>query len=265
MFAGATAPCFSSFQDQSCLVAANCAGPHISGGLTSFLNTLMVSYFCRSLYARRAPEKPFVVIADEAQDLFASAVMREHLADAGRLSRRYGTFFWFITQNLSASISDTRLLRLLHTNTGWTWSGRGDPADNTFLKPVIPVTGRRLRPKRSPFEESSFYSDAEERALLLEEIANLPSRAGYFWPKGQSAEAIRVHTADLDIPQGSALEKAVLPMRNDPTVGDRISQQEYEKVLHRKTDRRPADEPGDLNDSLKDNYARSKSGKRKRS
>src|SRR5207247_2148939 len=140
----------------------NCAGPNISGGLTRFLNTLIVSYFCRSVYGRRHPEAPFVVIADEAQGLFASSIMREHLSDAGRLSRRYGTHFWFITQNLCAAVPDPLLLRLLHSNVGWTWSGRGDPADCAFLKPVVPVTGKRSRPKQSPFEETRFHTDAEE-------------------------------------------------------------------------------------------------------
>lgn len=243
MLAGKTAPDFRRFQDDGCFVAVNCAGPNISGRLTQFLNTLIVSNFCTSIYGRQRPEVPFVVIADESQHLFSSAIMREHLADAGRLSRRYGTFFWFVTQNLSVSIPDARLLRLLQTNVGWTWSGRGDPADCAFLKPVLPVTGRRARPKREPFEPTRFYTDAEERSLLIDEIANLLNRTGYLWLKGQALEALRARTVDLDIPQGADLEKAVASIRSDPTIGDRVSRKEYDRSLltHEKGTENPTD------------------------
>ena len=200
-------------QDEGCFVVVNCAGPNISGGLTRFLNTLIVSSFCRSIYGRRKPDVPFLLIADEAQDLLGSSVMREHLSDAGRLARRYGTYLCLVTQNLCAAVSDARRLSLLHTNVGWTWSGRGDPADCAFLKPVLPATGRRSRPKRSPFEDPGLLSVAEERSLLLAEIANLPNRTGYLWLKGKAPEAIKVRTRDLDIPQGRDLEQATLAMR----------------------------------------------------
>jgi hypothetical protein len=256
MLAGRTAPDFRRFQDEGCFVAVNCSGPNISGGLSQFLNTLVVSNFCRSVYARQRPDVPFVVIADESQHLFSSAIMREHLSDAGRLSRRYGTHFWFITQNLSASVPDARLVRLLHTNVGWTWSGRGDPTDCAFLKPVIPVTGRRRRPKREPFEETRFYTDAEERTLLLEEIANLPNRTGYFWLKGQSSEAITIHTANLDIPQGAELETTVLPIRNDATIGQRVSRKEYDRSLDDKHDEKSARNHSDADTALQEAYRR---------
>jgi hypothetical protein len=257
MLAGTTAPDFRRFQDEGCFVAVNCSGPNISGGLSQFLNTLVVSNFCRSVYGRRHPDVPFVVIADESQHLFSSAIMREHLSDAGRLSRRYGTHFWFITQNLSASVQDARLLRLLHTNVGWTWSGRGDPTDCAFLKPVIPVTGRRPRPKREPFEETRFYTDAEERTLLLEEVVNLPNRTGYIWLKGQSSEAVKVRTADLDIPQGAELEKAVLSIRNDATIGQRVSRKEYDRSLDvKQRDERPARNHSDADTALQEAYRR---------
>lgn len=253
MLAGKTAPDFRRFQDEACFVVTNCSGPAISAGLTQFLNTLVVSNFCRSVYARRNPEMPFVVIADEAQGLFSSTTIREHLNDAGRLARRYGTHFWFITQNLSASIPDPRILRLLHTNVGWTWSGRGDPADCAFLKPVLPITGRRGRPKREPFEPTTSYTDAEERALMLDEISGMPNRTGFLWLKGRESEAIRVRTADLDIPQGAELEKQVLAIRNDATIGQRMSRKEYDRSLREvKTDDRYAS--GDADEMLQEAY-----------
>ena len=256
MLAGRTAPDFRQFQDDSCFVLVNSAGANISGSLARFLNTLAVSYFCRSIYTRLRPELPFPIFADEAQDLVASPIMREHLSDASRLSRRFGSSITYITQNLSAAVSDARLLSLLHTNVGWTWSGRGDPADCAFLKAVLPATGRRPKPKQSPFEETRVYSIAEERSLLLEEIANLGNRHGYFWLKGRSHEAIKIRTGDLDIPQGRELEKAVLPIRNDPTIGQRLSRKEYDRVLIDRARKNTVEQHGDVGADLEQAYRR---------
>ena len=258
MLAGRGAPDFRRFQDGSCLVPVNCAGPNIPASLTRFLNTLVVCHFCRSVYARRRPDLPFLVVADEAQDLFASSIMREQLSDAGRLARRYGTHFCFVTQNLSAAVPDARLLRLLLTNVGWTWSGRGDPSDCAFLHSVLPVTGRRPRSRESPFEEARFYSAAEERSLLLEEIANLPNREAYFWLKGRSPEAIKMRTGDLDIPQGRELEDATLTIRRDPTIGQRLSRKEYDRLLAERERKNAPEERGDLEAALEHAYRRTR-------
>jgi len=258
MLAGGTAPDYRRFQDEACFVAVNCAGPNIPGSLTRFLNTLDVSYFCRSIYGRRRPEVPFVKFADEAQDLFASPIMREHLSDAGRLARRYGTRFCFITQNLSAAVSDARMLSLLHTNAGWTWSGRGDPADCAFLRGMLPATGRRPRPKKSPFEETRFYSPAEEQSLLLEEVANLPDRTAYLWLKGRSPEAIKIRTRDLDIPQGRELEEVTVAMRRDPTIGQRLSGKEYDRRRAERERKHMPEERGEVDAALAQAYRRTR-------
>lgn len=261
MLAGRTAPDFCRLQDDGCYVVVNCAGPNISGRLTRFLNTLVVSNFCRSIFARRRPEMPFLLIADEAQDLLGSSVMREHLGDAGRLARGYGTHLCLITQNLSASVPDARLLSLLHTNARWTWSGRGDPADCAFLKPVLPATGRRPRPKLNPFEETRFYSVSEENGILLEEVANLPNRTGYFWLKGRSSETIQIRTQDLDIPQGRELELATLAIRRDPTIGMRVSRKEYERQVAEQDRKRTAQgEDGHLERVLEETYRLGRQG-----
>jgi hypothetical protein len=258
MVAGRTAPDFRRLQDDGCFVLVNCAGANISGGLTRFLNTLVVSSFCRSIYGRRKPESGFVLMADEAQDLLGSSVMREHLSDAGRLARRYGTYLCLITQNLSAAVSDARRLSLLQTNVAWTWSGRGDPLDCGFLKPVLPATGRRPRPRRSPFEDPGLMSVAEERTLLLAEIANLPNRTGYLWLKGKATEAIKIRTRDLDIPQGRDLEQATLALRRDPTVGQRLSRKEYERMAAERAREGPPEQKSDLEATLAQAYRKSR-------
>jgi len=79
---------------------------------------------------------------------------------------------------LNRSSQDPRMLKVLYTNLRWSFSMRGEPGDCLFLKPAMPVTGRKLRPHTNPFQEESYYSVAEERALALEGIARLPDRTG---------------------------------------------------------------------------------------
>src|SRR5260370_37433557 len=108
---------------------------------------------------------------------------------------------------------------------------RGELGDCAFLKAVLPVTGRRARPHANPFSEPEFHSVAEERALLLDEIASLPDRVGYLWLKARSNEAFQVQTSELPLPEGRGLSEATRPLRSDATVGLRISREEYERSV----------------------------------
>ncbi len=254
MLAGKTAPDFRRYQDEGCFVLVNCAGPNIPRSLTRFLNTLVISKFCRSISARQNPGLPFQVFADESHDLFSSSIISDHLSDAGRLSRSSGTHFVFMAQSEGAAIPDPRTRRLLNANVGWVWSGPGDPEDNRILEWVLPATGRRPRPKQSPYEETTFYSVAEERKLLLQEMANLPKRTGYFWLKGKMPEAIRIRTCDLDIPQGRELLDATDAIRRDPTIGARQSRKEFERMMAEQDRKRRGEEGGDLPAKLQQAY-----------
>ena len=228
---GPTAPDFRRLQDEAAILVFNYAGSSISERTCLFLQTLTVSDLCRTILDRQQPENPFVVVVDEAQNLLASPVMREQLTEALRLARSSGTHFWFLTQNLSAAVQDARVLKQFHTNIKWSLSFRGEPADCSFLAPFLPVTGRRPKPKLHPFEETSFYTIAEERAMEFEAIANLPDRVAWLWLRGRSTEAIKIRTRTLDIPQGRALREATLAIERDPTIGNRCTRKEYDRLL----------------------------------
>ena len=147
------------------------------------------------------------------------------------------------------------MLKILYTNLRWSFSMRGEPDDCAFLKSALPVTGRRVQPQADPFQEKRFYSIAEERALALEEVAHLPDRTGYLWFKTRAAEAIKIKTQELAMPQGRDLELATLPIRSDPTIGMRLSRKEYERLMAER-DREWAEEPGDLGTRLEKEYRR---------
>ena len=135
---------------------------------------------------------------------------------------------------------------------------RGEPSDAAHLKGALPVTGRKPRPKTSPFEEPSFHTLSEERSLALEGVANLPDRTGYLWLKSRSQEAVLMRTADLDIPVAGELEREILPLRCDPTFGMRQSRKEYERTAEQRNREWRSETESDLSDSLAGAYRRSR-------
>jgi hypothetical protein len=146
------------------------------------------------VFARRE-KHPVLVFLDEAQNFFASASERENLTDLLTMSRSFGTFVCFLTQNASTAVRDERVLRILSTNVSWTFSMRSEPSDCAFLKPALPAFGRRPKPAVSPFEETSFFTLEQERNLALEEMTHLPAREGWMWLKNRNAQAFRMKTA----------------------------------------------------------------------
>jgi hypothetical protein len=171
------------------------------------------------------------------------------------MARSFGTHFLFLTQNIATAVQDARMLAVLHTNVKWVFAMRGEPSDCAFLKPALPVTGRRVRPQADPFAEKTFYSITEERALALDEIANLRDRAGYLWFRGRSPEAFKIKTEELAIPQGGDLEMATRPLRRNPEVGMRYSRREYERLIAER-DEEWREEKGTLGASLEEAYRR---------
>jgi hypothetical protein len=122
---------------------------------------------------------------------------------------------------------------------------------------VFPATGQRPRPKQNPFEETRFYSVHEERSILLDEIANLPNRVAWLRFKGESPEAIKIRTRELQIPQGRELERATLAIRRDPTIGQRVSRTEYDRLLAEHQN--PTEEHGDIDAQFEQAYWRERS------
>lgn len=145
------------------------------------------------------------------------------------MSRSFGTFLWFLTQNASTAVRDERALKILHTNIGWSFSMRGEPSDCGFLKPALPLSGRWPKPAISPFEDPGFFTLDQERALMLEEMSGLPAREGYLWLKARNAQAFKMRTADLQLPQGRKLQEAIQALRADASIGHRLPRSEYER------------------------------------
>ena len=243
--AGTSAPDFRRLQDDGAIVLVNCFGENLSRGVRRLLQAMMLSDIRHAVFARREKGRPFLWLCDEAQNFFLTENLREHMNEILLMSRSFGTHVLFLTQNMATAVQDPRLLRVLHTNIRWSFSLRGEPEDAAFLRPALPITGRKLRPQVDPFEPRSLYTPAEERNLALEAVASLPDRSGYLWLKTRSPEAFLIRTRDIDTPSGDALAGSVAGLRKDPTFGHRLSRKEYEQLIG-KRDRecRPEPKPG---------------------
>lgn len=223
---GHDAPDFRRYQDEGLLVPINCGGPNIPRITQRVLQQLFLADIRQSVYARQN-QHSYLWIADEAQNFFRTAQLRENFDELLRQARSFGTFFCAITQNLSTAVRDNDLLENLHTNCRWSLSLRGAPRDAHFLRDSLPVTGRMPKPSHNPFKEQEFYSLSEERAHRLAEIAHLPDRTGWFWVKSLSPEPILLTTANCNLPEASVRTRIINKLRLDPTFGRRVSRAEY--------------------------------------
>jgi len=243
---GSTAPDFRSLQNEGKIVLVNLAGPSITRGVRLLLQGLVLSDIRQAIFARpNNPPVTYLWLADEAQNFFHTRQQQEDMADILTMARSFGSFFCFLCQNLTTAVPDSRILEVLHTNIKWSLTLRGTPRDAQFLRAALPLTGRRPRPDPHPFRERTFYSLEEERALLLNGVANLPDRTGYLWFKARSPEAIKIRTRRLSIPEGEAFREAVAALREEPRLGGRLSRREYDKLIEDRDRewREPNEEP----------------------
>jgi hypothetical protein len=215
---GASAPDFRRLQDEGKIVLVNCAGPRITRGVRLFLLGLVLSDIRQSIFARVARNR-YLWFMDEAQNLFKTPSQQEDVAEVLNTGRSFGTFFHFITQHLETAISRREILDIMHQNLIWSFTLRSNPQDCSFLQPVLPVSGRRLKQTR-PFQEPEFLTREEERRFLFERIAHLPDRAGYLFVKTHTPEAIRLNTDTVEI--GNNFEDVVREMKETPEFGGRV-------------------------------------------
>jgi hypothetical protein len=256
VLSGQTAPDFRALQDDGKIVLINCAGPNLNRGVRRVLQALLISDFCQAVFSRKRKDVPFLLMADEAQNFFIPERLRDQMTDFLCMSRSFGVHGLFLTQSISAAVQDSLVANALHTNIRWSFAMRGEPSDAAHLKGALPVTGRKLRPQMSPFEEPSFHTLHEERSMVLDGIANLADRTGYFWAKSRAREAFLMRTAELEIPVASQLEQELLSLRSDPTFGMRQSRKEYDRAMEKRNREWRSEAASDMGDTLAGAYHR---------
>jgi len=254
---GSTAPDFRHLQNEGKIVLVNCAGQSITRGVRLLLQGLVLSDIRQAIFSRpNNPPVSYLWLADEAQNFFLTRQQQEDMADVLTMARSFGSFFLFLCQNISTAVSDSRILEILHTNIRWTLTLRGTPRDAQFLRSALPVTSRRPRPEPHPYRERTYYSREEERALLLEEIANLPDRTGYLWLKTRSPEAVKIETRTVEVPEPLEFRRVIEALRSEAGLGGRIPRSEYEeRIVERDREwLEPAEEPSNLGEAFEKKY-----------
>jgi hypothetical protein len=255
---GETAPDFRALQDDGKIVLINCFGANLSRSVRQLLQAVVVGDVSQAVFARRRKESSFLWILDEAQNCFLTERLRDQMSDVLTQARSFGSFFLFVTQNISTAVHDARLLSQLHTNIKWSFSMRGQPADCGFLKAALPVTGRKLKPQTNPFEPPGTYTVTEERVMELDSIATLPDRVGFLWLRSRSPEAIKITTQGIDIPHSDALENAVRPLLSNPDFGSRVSRAAYEAQLKQRQQISQESETPNMSDVFASAYSRAR-------
>jgi hypothetical protein len=220
------APDFRRLQDEGKIVLINCAGPNIPRATARTLQALFLSDIRQAVFTR-TNDAPFLWICDEAQNFFRTKYLRENMVDLLTMSRSFGSFFLYLTQNLSTAVQDREMLETLHTNIRWSLTMRGTSQDAAFLQPALPVTGRMQKPRVHPAAPVEFYKPAEERSLLMQSVTHLPDRVGWLWLKSRTGEALQIRTKEIELPTGAVFQELVSRMRGDPRIGNRQSRSEF--------------------------------------
>jgi len=113
---GTGAPDFRSLQNEGKIVLVNCSGPTITRGVRLLLQGLVLSDIRQSIFARpNNPAVTYLWFADEAQNFFLTRQQQENMTDVLTMARSFGSFFYFLCQNLSTAVPDARILEQLHT------------------------------------------------------------------------------------------------------------------------------------------------------
>jgi hypothetical protein len=242
---GDSSPDFRALQDDNRIVLINCAGKTIARGVRTLLQGLVVSDLRQSIFARQN-KRPYHFFIDEAQNIFLTSQQQEDVAEILTTSRSFGSYYTLICQNLHTAVRSGDAEEILYANIRWSLTLRSTPKDAEFMRSALPVTGT-LRKPSSPFQEKQYYNENEERRILHEGIAHLPDRHGYFWLKARSPGAIKIKTRYLRIPGN--WQESVDELRNDPAFGQRISREDYERLLKSREKKKP-----DIEVELERNY-----------
>jgi hypothetical protein len=173
-----------------------------------FWSAVLVARLLRAVFARPndPAQAPAVILSDEAQDFLQGP----HAAEAERAltqARSRRVALWLACQQLAQlDQASPTLAKALHTNCNVQVVLRSSPDDARSMRHILPVTGRRPRPVRSPWEKagSPFLTHAEEERELLDEISRLPDREGWWWDRRQPWRAVRFRTRDVSLPDREA-------------------------------------------------------------
>ena len=228
-----TAPDFAALQDSGAILLINTAGRNITRGISELLQGLLISDVKQSIFRRSNPNQQFLWLLDEAQNLYKSAVNREHMSDIFTMSRSFGSFFVLLTQSLTSAIRDADILNSVLANVRWIVMLRSTLRDAELIAPGIAVTGALHKPKHNPFEVAKFMTESEELKARLKEITKFPDRLAYCWLKAWVGTAVKTTTPHVPLPHelaGCSKEKFAAFVQTEK-LGQGITKEEITSQL----------------------------------
>lgn len=184
-------PDFRELMDEGNVILVNVSGA--GPAAARVFHSLTLSDLRQATFARRRPERPFIWFIDEAQKLFQRESDKENLSTLLRMSRSFGVHLVLMTQSLRSALGDGEFYQNLETNFRWLLLLRSGPADAAILRPGLRITGQ-VQNGLARRGRVHYLTPLQEIQHLLQEIANLPAREGYFWLRGSGARAVRLRT-----------------------------------------------------------------------
>jgi hypothetical protein len=194
------APDFATLQDQGSIILINTAGPTITRGVSELLQSLILSDIKQSVFRRLNPTQLFIWFLDEAQNLYKTAVNREHMADLLTMARSFGSFFVLLTQSLTSAVRNQDILNSILANVRWIVMLRSTLRDAELIAPSIPLTGMLTKSRHKPFEPVHYLTESEEIKVRLKEVTKLPDRIAYLCLKAHLNTAVKITTPQVLLP-----------------------------------------------------------------
>jgi hypothetical protein len=180
----------------------NLAPPQGAADISRVLSGLLWMGISHAIRRRANGAARCHLVIDEAPTFLAAggARMADSLEDLFRLARSKGVYVTALTQDLSsiAKVSSS-LPETLRTNMHLVALFRC--LADAHWDFVLPVTGRRPKAERAPWEESrgGYLERSAEMQFLRGELQRLPDRECYFADRRTGLPGVRLRTADLKL------------------------------------------------------------------
>lgn len=170
--------------------------PRGSEDLAHFFSELLNLELTNAIFTRSHGEanRPVVIFIDEWQvGLAAGPGVAEKYERLLAEARSRGVRLWLISQSLAGAQKVSPVLPdIVATNTALQVYFGMSQADARHAIHLLPLTGRRRRPRPAPWEEkarSPFLTPDEERRVLEDQLVRLPARHFYLFDRRRDAPA----------------------------------------------------------------------------
>lgn len=216
------------------IVLADLGSPPLgSEDIGRFWAGLFTMKTARAIFERTEADvmRPVCLVVDEWQEgVGAGGDIGESYERVLSMARSRGVSLVLCTQSLAiASRVSPTLPKVVATNTDVQMLFRPSREDAREMADILPVTGRRRRPRPAPWEErarSPYLTPPEEREALIADAVNLARREFFLWNRGRPYKAHLVRTKDVAPREGTHVAPEVARLIREGTLARPIAELE---------------------------------------